>query len=117
MCNVSLFCEPVDPETVFDPLVCEPIDPEIHLPARSLEQLLNPEHISSSEDREVQVGNEEFTRDVSLVREPVDPEIACESRVVNRSTAQISGVSLPQTRLLLTTWCPCSSTTFASLPD
>ncbi len=26
--DASLVCEPVDPETVFDPLVCEPVDPE-----------------------------------------------------------------------------------------
>ncbi len=27
--DVSLVCEPFDPDTIFDPLVCEPVDPEM----------------------------------------------------------------------------------------
>ncbi len=29
VCNVSLVCEPTDPEVVFDLLVCELVDPEM----------------------------------------------------------------------------------------
>ncbi len=63
--GASLVCEPVDPETVFDPLVCESVD--------------------------------------ETVCEPTDPEILFEPVLVSRSTAKISGMRLPKIRLLVTT--------------
>ncbi len=68
------------------------------------------------EDREAQVGNEEFLHDVPMVCEPVDPEIAREPGdpemvqepgnleiVFEPSKVKISGAKLPKTRLLSTT--------------
>ncbi len=37
--------------------------------------------MTSPEDREVEVGNDEFVHDVSLVCEPGDSEIVCEPGV------------------------------------
>ncbi len=58
------------------------------------------------EDRNVQVDNEELVLDVTLVCETVDPETVFAPLLVNRSTAKMSGVTLPKTRLLLATWYP-----------
>ncbi len=119
---------------VVSPFVCgrfrdvalpDPIDPVASARVILWADVLSlPIPLTSPEDRAVQVGNEDVARCPSLVCEPVhpetvcepiDPEIACEAidpelvldpLLVSRSTAKISGMKLPKTRHLLTTWSP-----------
>ncbi len=74
-------------------------------------QSVNPEQ--NPEDREVQV--DKVVLDVTLVCEPVDPEIVFDPLLMNRSTAKIFGMKFADTRLQLGTH--FRSTTFASVPD
>ncbi len=75
-----------------------------HPPARSFKELASPALIflASPEDREVQIGGEEFAHDVSLGEPPTvckscetgDPERVFEPLLAKLSTAKISGVCL-----------------------